>query len=70
MFIDIITNIETDKHRVIRSEDIRTITYSGRTIFIHYLTQNGGMRKNHNITYPTVEIAKEQYSNIIAQLRG
>jgi hypothetical protein len=71
MFIDIITNIETDRHRLLRSEEIKAITYNGKqNINIQYYPSEGRKRKNQSLNYPTVQIAKEQYNNIIAQLRG
>ena len=71
MFIDIITNIEIDRHRLLRSEEIKAITYNGKqNISIQYVPSEGRKRKNQSLNYPTPEIAKEQYNNIIAQLRG
>ena len=64
MFIDIITNYETGRRKAVKIEDVRAILYNGKlSITIQYME-----RKAQSVTYPTPEIAKAQYENIIAQM--
>ena len=68
MFVNILTNAETNRQKMYKKDNIITIMYNGKTcISIRYVNEYGKAR-SHSYTYPTIEFAKEQYENIMAQL--
>ena len=69
MFVNVLTNAETNRQKLYRKDNIITILYNGKTsISIRYINEYGKAR-SHSYNYPSVDFAKEQYENIMAQLR-
>ena len=69
MFIELITNYETNKRILIRVSDIAKVSYNGeKSIHIKLKPESSLKTKSFSLHYPSEQIAADLYMNLAHNL--
>ena len=69
MFVELITNYDTNKRRLIRISDIDSITYDGKKVIRVKLKPEANMKtKSFGLHYPSEQVAADLYMNLAQAL--